>query len=327
MQFQALLNQFLKIIKNNKLSHLYLIAGSSLEQRKNFVLELSYQIFQLRADHQSHVFDKQTLLDLSYPNFYYLSKDNHSLKKEQIFQFQKIFNQTSLFGKQRIYVIEAIDKISSSAANSLLHFLENTPPNIVGFLLADNLEQVLSTIVSRCQTISINHFDQSHIKPSVVNRQEDLFDVLLLALLNQNYSQPNVLSTSDYYHDFKHFLLYFLKKWQQSTSLVTSCASFLFPSSLNQDFTRFLNDFWLVLLRWFLDLLHEKIQLSVYFIQQPVLKKNFQNLTLQDNIKILTMIQKYYQKNILVNPQNLFFGFLMELDEQRNIETNFYINN
>ncbi|MBS2126331.1 DNA polymerase III subunit delta' ['Fragaria x ananassa' phyllody phytoplasma] len=318
MQLQVLLNQFLKIIKNNKLSHLYLITGSSLEQRKNFVLELSYQIFQSRADHQSHVFNKQTLLKLSYPNFYYLNKDNHSLKKEQIVQFQKIFNQTSLFGKQRIYVIEAIDKISSSAAHSLLHFLENTPPNITGFLLTDNLEKVLSTIVSRCQIISINHFGQSHIKLSVVNHQEDLFDVLLLALLNQNYSKPNVLSTSDYYCDFKYFLLFFLKKWQQPTSLVLSCASFSFPSSLNQDFNCFLNDFWLVLLRWFLDLLYKKIQLSVYFIKQPV-KKIFQNLTLQDNIKILTIIQKYYQKNVLVNPQNLFFAFLMEIDEKRNI--------
>ena len=55
----------------------------------------------------------------------------------------------------RVYIINHAESMNEYAANSLLKFLEEPAPNIVAILLADNQYQILDTIVSRCQVISL----------------------------------------------------------------------------------------------------------------------------------------------------------------------------
>ncbi|WP_349402202.1 DNA polymerase III delta' subunit [Candidatus Phytoplasma solani] len=321
MQHQSFINTFFKIIQNNKLSHLYLITGLTLPQRKEFVFELSYQIFKSKDPQNDHLFLKQALIDGTYPNFYYLNKDDHLFKKDQIMQLQKVFHQGSLFGKERIYVIEEIEKTTLPAANSLLHFLENTPNNTIGFLLTSNLDQVLSTIVSRCQVININNGGQQLLTPFLSDCQKlskDSLDFYLNPLINSSSSQTMTFVTSDYYQHFRSCFLFFIDQWPKTTSLKLSFSTFYFTPVLINSFSDFLIDFVSVLLRWFLDLFYEKKQLPIYFENQNNYKSSFQNLTLQQNINILQIIKKYHQKKPhLVNPQNIFFALMIELEDQK----------
>lgn len=208
MSTKPLLKQFLKIIYNNKLSHLYLITGQTLAQRKEFVFELSYQIFKFKEPQNEHLFTKQALIKGINTNFYYLNKDNQLLKKEQILQLQKVFHQAPLFGQERIYVIEKIEKTTLAAANSLLHFLENAPKHTIGFLLTSNLEQVLPTIVSRCQIINLNNSKFDLLLDE--KKTSDSFDLSLSALINPNPNQQTLFIESQYYQHFKSFFSFLL---------------------------------------------------------------------------------------------------------------------
>ncbi|MFB0637988.1 DNA polymerase III subunit delta' [Candidatus Phytoplasma solani] len=316
MSTKPLLKQFLKIIYNNKLSHLYLITGQTLAQRKEFVFELSYQIFKFKEPQNEHLFTKQALIKGINTNFYYLNKDNQLLKKEQILQLQKVFHQAPLFGQERIYVIEKIEKTTLAAANSLLHFLENAPKHTIGFLLTSNLEQVLPTIVSRCQIINLNNSKFDLLLDE--KKTSDSFDLSLSALINPNPNQQTLFIESQYYQHFKSFFLFFINNWQASASLKLAIVTFPFPPAIINIFADFLTDFISVLLRWFLDLMYEKNKLPLYFRNQINLKTSFQTLTLQQNINILEIIKRYHQKiNHVVNPQNMLFALMIELEEQR----------
>ncbi|WP_243521962.1 hypothetical protein [Bacillus pseudomycoides] len=61
---------------------------------------------------------------------------------------------TSFKSSKKIYVIEGVDMLTISAANSLLKFLEETDGNITTILITEKIQKVLSTIQSRCQILN-----------------------------------------------------------------------------------------------------------------------------------------------------------------------------
>ncbi|WJE54878.1 hypothetical protein QRE66_12075 [Bacillus cereus] len=61
---------------------------------------------------------------------------------------------TSFESSKKIYVIEGVDMLTISAANSLLKFLEETDGNITAILITEKIQKVLSTIQSRCQILN-----------------------------------------------------------------------------------------------------------------------------------------------------------------------------
>ena len=324
-KIQSWLTKFSQIIQNNKIAHLYLVVGSTLSQQKEFVLELAYRIFKR---HDLHLWSKDTLLNSQYPNFYYLTKHNHLFTKEQILQFQKNFLQTSLFGTQRIYVIEEIEKITTQTSNSLLHFFENpSNNNTIGFLLTNNLEQVLTTIVSRCQIINISDDMDAKSKnqDQKTTPQIDVLDFSLSNLINKNTDQMDLFIASDYYQNFKQFFLDFIIQFPKTISLKLSVfASPLFAKLIA--FPHFLNDFLSVLLYFFSDVLYEKIsknQLPIYFsktqiLTNPEYQKYYQTLPLPTTFNILKIIHQIYKKiYILSNQENLLMVLIFQFEAQR----------
>jgi DNA polymerase III subunit delta' len=58
-------------------------------------------------------------------------------------------------GKRRVYIIERADRLTESAANSLLKVLEEPPPYALFLLLAPHPARVLPTILSRSQVVRL----------------------------------------------------------------------------------------------------------------------------------------------------------------------------
>ncbi|WP_374695765.1 hypothetical protein ACEW7V_02410 [Areca yellow leaf disease phytoplasma] len=147
------------------------------------------------------------------PQFLLFNQTNHFLPKNKFCNFKKNFLQNFFIRTQRIYVIEEIEKTTTQTSNSLLHFFENpSNNNTIGFLLTNNLEQVLPTIVSRCQIINIS--DTVDAKSQNLDYKTkspiDAFDFSLSNLINKNSDQMDLFIASDYYQNFKHFFLDFL---------------------------------------------------------------------------------------------------------------------
>ena len=59
-------------------------------------------------------------------------------------------------GGKKVMVIFGVEKISESASNKLLKLLEEPPHNCYFFLVGEQVELLLPTLVSRCQMIKLN---------------------------------------------------------------------------------------------------------------------------------------------------------------------------
>ena len=74
-------------------------------------------------------------------------------------EVSKIHNKMHLKahgGGKKVMVIFGVEKISESASNKLLKLLEEPPNNCYFFLVGEQVELLLPTLVSRCQMIKLN---------------------------------------------------------------------------------------------------------------------------------------------------------------------------
>ena len=67
-------------------------------------------------------------------------------------------SQTSLAGGWKVGVLVGADRLNEASANAFLKTLEEPPEKTVFLLLTDTPQQLLPTIVSRCQRIDLNTF-------------------------------------------------------------------------------------------------------------------------------------------------------------------------
>lgn len=173
-----------KIVLNNKVSHAYLIEvdnyDNDIKYIYNFIkmmlLKCSYKDAVNSMEKVSKLID-----DNNYPDIVVVSSDSLTIKKEQIIDLEKEFNNKSLFDNKRIYIIKESEKLNASSANTILKFLEEPEDDIVAILLTDNRYHVIDTILSRCQVLSLkeNFYD--------INFSDEIMDLLELFLSPKKY--------------------------------------------------------------------------------------------------------------------------------------------
>lgn len=146
-------------IRNNKLSHAYLIDGNNNEYGFDFVISFVKMIV---CDERYSNYDKcnncnkcKRIDDGNYTELKIIESDSLVIKKEQLLDLQSDFSRTSIEGTNRIYVIKDCEKMNKQASNSLLKFLEEPEDGIVAILYTNNINSVLKTIISRCQLIKL----------------------------------------------------------------------------------------------------------------------------------------------------------------------------
>ena len=151
-----------KIMMSNKLSHAYLIEmeDSSIE----FHLVLLF-VKMILCPLEINKCDKlncskcnvcRLIDEKNFPDFEIIEADGNQIKKNQLLELKDEFQKTSLIGKRRVYVIKDAEKLNPSSANTILKFLEEPEENIIAILLTRNRYQVLDTILSRCQILTLN---------------------------------------------------------------------------------------------------------------------------------------------------------------------------
>lgn len=146
-------------IKNNKLSHAYLIDANHYEDSYGFVLSFVKDIIcgKEHNGNDSNCILCQRIENNNYSELKIIESESSIIKKEQLLELQSDFSRSSIEGKYRIYIIKDCDKMNKQASNCLLKFLEEPNPNIIAILLTNNFSKLLTTIVSRCQVIRLNN--------------------------------------------------------------------------------------------------------------------------------------------------------------------------
>lgn len=152
------------LIKKNKVSHAYLIETNSFTKSKELVFAFAKMLLCSNTKEKEHdqnlcpictQIDNQEYMDLMI-----IEPDGAWIKKEQLLQLQTIFKTKSYINGRRVYIIFQADKLNKSSANTLLKFLEEPEDGIVAILVTTNRYQVLNTILSRCQILSLLRDDE-----------------------------------------------------------------------------------------------------------------------------------------------------------------------
>lgn len=139
--------------KNNKLVQAYLLVSND----KSFLMQYSLDFTkELVCDNDKKIYKQ--IDDGNYPELKIIEPINNNIKKDQILELQELFQVKPVIGKRLVYIINGVDKLHVSAANTMLKFLEEPSSDIVAILLTDNLQKVLPTIKSRCQVLSFNNY-------------------------------------------------------------------------------------------------------------------------------------------------------------------------
>jgi len=72
--------------------------------------------------------------------------------------------QHAVLGRYKVIIIDKAESMQSEAANALLKFIEEPPPDMVWILVSSKKEAMLPTIKSRCQTLQFNNLPDETVK-------------------------------------------------------------------------------------------------------------------------------------------------------------------
>lgn len=145
---------FADLIQQKKLVHAYLLTGPAGSGKHELALWVAAGLFcqhPVKGQPCGKCGECQRIFSGNHPDVIDLLPAGNSIKVEQTRFLKSEFNSSGVESRQKIIIIENAEKMTASAANSLLKFIEEPSGQITVFLLVASLNQLLPTIVSRCQ--------------------------------------------------------------------------------------------------------------------------------------------------------------------------------
>lgn len=142
----------------------------------NFIKEiLKNDIIDVDTDDSQYEKFSYQLDNNIFPDLMIIKSFDKVIKKEQILNIKAEMKEKSINSGKQFYIIEYAENLNSSSANALLKFLEEPDDEIIAILVTKNINKVISTIVSRCQIVNLNHYNRK--------KDEQYFELALKYLL------------------------------------------------------------------------------------------------------------------------------------------------
>ena len=166
---------FTNSLKNKTLSHAYLLVGNPgtpLMETAKFLAKT------ILCDDPSPLACSNCITCLriesdNYPDVITLDGSKGTIKKDDVLNIESRFEKTAFETKGiMIYIIHLVENMTLEAVNSILKFIEEPEGEVYAFLTTNNINNVLPTIVSRCQTLNLKSID----------RQERINDAIDLSI-------------------------------------------------------------------------------------------------------------------------------------------------
>lgn len=181
---------FTKLIENNKLQHAYIFEGVAGAGKYEMAIWIAQGLHcQTPTDDGRPCLTCNQCLRIAqeeHPDVTTVEPDGLSIKVDQVRAIKEEFAKSGMESRRKILIVKEMDKMTTSAANSLLKFIEEPAGEITIMLLTTESQQLLPTIVSRSQMI---HFPVREINDRIedmVDREVPKHDATLLAYLTQD---------------------------------------------------------------------------------------------------------------------------------------------
>lgn len=205
----------LKMLKNsilkNRVAHAYLFEGMRGTGKKDISLLLAKSV--LCADpidgyipcEECHYCRR--INSGNYPDVHIVEPDGNTIKKQQIHQLQEEFSKTALESKQKVYIIVHADRMTVNAANSLLKFLEEPESDTIAVLITEQVQQILPTILSRCQVISFRPLSSNILIQRLTEQGVKPESAPLIAQLTNNLDEGLEFSRDEWFAQAQKLVL------------------------------------------------------------------------------------------------------------------------
>jgi DNA polymerase III subunit delta' len=156
---QKTFNLLAKSLKNGQLNHAYIFSGP--EHVGKFTLAKMFAFGAISGSElgkETDALNKNAQLDLLVIAPEISEKKGVSKMRdipiESIRDAQKSLSLFPFQGKYKIMLIDEAQKMSTSAQNALLKMLEEPNPTTIIILVTSEVDRLLATVQSRCQTIN-----------------------------------------------------------------------------------------------------------------------------------------------------------------------------
>ena len=160
-------NVLINEITTNHISHAYLIDENNNREAFDIVMAFVKEIVTSKLNIENRQAICKRIDMGNYPEVKIIEPDGSLIKKQQILDLQLDFSRAAVEGNKRIYIIRDADKMRNETANSMLKFLEEPDNDVVAILMTNNYNNLLSTIVSRCQVIRLASNDMTMVDDEV----------------------------------------------------------------------------------------------------------------------------------------------------------------
>lgn len=174
-----------RILKNsvlkNRSSHAYLFETKGYPKQMD--IALAFAKYLLCPNHHTSKEDSQNcsicnrISDGNFTELKIVKPDGLWIKKEQLLELQEEMSKKSVESTKKVYIISQADRLNTSAANSILKFLEEPEDNIIAILLTENRYQMLDTILSRCQIVTLSPMSLEEKRTYYQTENETLFQI------------------------------------------------------------------------------------------------------------------------------------------------------
>jgi DNA polymerase-3 subunit delta' len=225
-----------------------------------------------------------------------IEPDGLTIKKEQILMLQKEFSKTALVSGPRIYVIKNIEKIGTAAANSLLKFMEEpSNHNVFGFLLTENIGDVLSTIISRSQVIYLKSIDEYDLQQELLAKDVDEKVAILAPYLTKNIDEAMALADNPNFIQMITFIEDLINLW--SNKDISYPLYFAQKAGFLIQDRDFFKSFLELMLLYFLDLIHYRAHQEItYSFLREQIQVQSNKLQISDINEIIQGIQSIMEQ-------------------------------
>ncbi|MGX7109111.1 hypothetical protein [Facklamia miroungae] len=178
MRLEAAKKHFNQLIQHKRLAHAYLFTGELAQAKKDLVQSIVQALVCQHCDAEGgaclNCVDCQRINKGQFADHMTIEPDGRSIKVDQIRELKEWLGTSPIEADFKVATIEQADLMGPAAANALLLFLEEPRSNVYIFLFSQQAEQLLPTIQSRVQEVTLEeNNDHSRIDQM---RQEGIRD-------------------------------------------------------------------------------------------------------------------------------------------------------
>jgi DNA polymerase-3 subunit delta' len=188
-------------LEKDRLTHAYVFEGGRGTGKKETATLLAKSFFchyKQGAEPCLTCRDCKRIDSGNHPDIHLIETDGASIKVDQIRHLKKEFSMRGLESKKKVYIVKEAEKMTDSAANSLLKFLEEPEGEALAILLTTQVQMLLKTIISRAQILSFAPLSSDLLVKKLVNDGISEKDALVVSRITSDLQESLELCQEDW---------------------------------------------------------------------------------------------------------------------------------